>query len=172
MDVVAKQYLEQYGQEMTDPHSAAVSMITNIRRRQWSKEAREKQYSDASGVSRCRPMLDLGGQHPICENYALSAITEQPWSAMARPVSTDTKRNRLMILTLSDCQNLEECTREVLDEFDFVENAEEEYHNYGTFVRAARELIETSISYFESPHIRLLGYLEAQGFAGCHDAYE
>jgi len=78
---------------------------------------------------------------------------------------------RFVILTLSNCKNLEGCTMQVLQDFDFVPHPEESYRNYHRFSDTARKLIEYSLEYFEAPCVKLLEELQRYGFSGGHESY-
>lgn len=172
METVVKKYLEHYGFEPNvDPHTAIVDMITITRRQHWSKGPRKTQCAKASRLRVCRPSSDFAWQRPVCENYVLSANNEKLCPVMEELVDANVEKNRYMILTLSNCRDLEECSCAVLDELGFAERPKGSYNNYEKFSKAARQLIEKSISCFEVPCLMLLEYLQDQGFSGDHQSY-
>lgn len=171
MEAIAQKYLKHYGYEMRDCHTAVVDMISVTRREHWVKELSEQRCTGATRLRVCRPSCSLLRQRPVCENYVLSASTKETSPLMAELVNTDPKENRFLVLTLSNCKDLKECTKEVIDEFGFVERQKQAYCNYNEFSESAHELIEKSISYFEAPCVRLLEYLEGLGFSGDLETY-
>ncbi len=165
MELLAKRHSEHYEYEMKyPPHTAIVDMITATRKKRWDKEP-------PSDLHVCTPSLDIVRQRVVCETYVLSANSKGFCPLISELVNAHTEPNRFVILTLSNCKDMEGCTKDVLGELGFAERPKKAYRNYRRFSNAARRLIEDSVAYFEAPCVRLFEYLEHQGFSGDHETY-
>ncbi len=127
----------------------------------------------------CEPIYDCMSSKPVCETYVLSAnnknhsstIPSKTYASAVIEELKDAEPNRFVIITLSNCNELEECSKKVLAEIGFTPHPKQAYHHYRKFSNAARKLIEDSITYFEAPCCRLFEHLKQQGFKGDHDTY-
>lgn len=127
----------------------------------------------------CEPVYDCMGSKPVCETYVLSVNNKKHSSTISSKTYIsaiieelkDAEPDRFIIITLSNCNGLEECSKKVLAEIGFSPHPKQAYHHYRKFSNAASKLIEDSIAYFEAPCCRLFEYLGQQGFKGNHDTY-
>lgn len=135
---------------------------------------------DASNnLQRCEPVYDCMNSKPVCETYVLSANNKKHSSNISPKTYTSAiieelkgaEPDRFIIMTLSNCGGLEECSKKLLAEIGFIPHPKQAYHRYRKFFNAARKLIEDSIAYFEAPCCRLFEHLKQQGFKGDHDTY-
>jgi hypothetical protein len=175
-----KKYAKQTGLKTKDDyHTAITDMLYDIHKR-----GRIKVFSDTEDVissnSQCqKATCDSVYQMPICETYVLS-VNMRKYSSILSSKSyvssileelKDAEPNRFAILILSNCKDLEECSKKALVEFGFVPQPKEAYQRYRKFSKAAHKLIEESIEYFEAPCCKLFKHLKQQGFAGDHVTY-
>lgn len=175
MAEVAQKYASHYGHEMkTDPHAAVADMLFNLH-----KQYRGKTPSPG-GLYCCKWDSDSVFRSPICETYVLSVNNRRKQSSVIYSKSyvsaileelKDAEPNRFAIMVLSNCKNLEACSKSTLMELGFVPHPEKAYRYYRKFSNAARKLIEESIEYFEAPCCKLFERLEQQGFKGDQVTY-
>ena len=126
----------------------------------------------------CEPVYDFVNSKPVCETYVLSVnkkhsstISSKTHASAVIEELKDAEPDRFVIMTLSNCNGLEECSKNALAEIGFTPHPKQAYHRYRKFSNAARKLIEDSIAYFEAPCCRLFEHLKQQGLEGDHDTY-
>jgi len=179
LEFVACKYKKHYGYQIRNVTTAIVDMIAIMRRQHRSKRWCGQQ-SPTPGLSRCRPSIDFILQQPVCENYVLTPNRNELYrsrNSIAQDICpiilelTDAEPNRFIILALSNCKDLEKCTKAVLKELGFVEHPEQTYRNYKLFSLAALKLIEESISYFEAPCVQVLEYLKRCGLPSEQESF-
>ncbi len=179
LDKIAKAYHNHYGYPMADLHMGIADMIVLKRKKSWAKSTPKPRTRAQRNIHVCRTP-DHVRKQPICENYVLSvnrdtypcsckAICAEAYPIIAELVNAE--QNRFIILTLSNCFDLEKCTKEVLEHFGFEPNPERAYHDYTRFSSAARKLIESSLEYFDAPCVKLLEDLKHGGFSGYNECF-
>lgn len=179
MKKIAQAYVKHYRYVMRDLHIGIADMISIRRGQRWRKGTSKRKGMGSLNMCVCRS-FDSVRRRPICENYVLSASgressgLDEICGLNTSPITAElanAEPERFVMLTLSNCKDLEKCTKQVLQDLGFVPHSEKSYHNYRRFSDAAHKLIEYSIEYFEAPCVKLLEDLQRRGFRGGHESY-
>lgn len=183
MERVAQIFTKHYGgwKLMKKHYHTIVSATLNDTYKQYSTKAPSNvnvEDDSLNNLQCCEPVYDFISSKPVCETYVLSVNNKHSPTISSRTYTStiieelkNAKPNRFVIMTLSNCKYLEECSKKVLAEIGFTPHPKQAYHRYRKFSNAARKLIEDSIAYFEAPCCRLFEHLRQQGFKGDHDTY-
>jgi len=179
-EIAISEFKKRYGYDMREPATAIVSLIGFWRKEYDTRHGCTREMQTETEPSVTQPSLNRTCQKHICESYVLSGydcirslITAED-SAGISPLATELRepeQNRFAIMTLSNCDHLEECTTDVLQHLGFVIRPKHAYRKYRSFSKAATQLIEDSIGYFEAPCVRLMRNLRRLGFTGDHCTY-
>jgi hypothetical protein len=179
-EIALREFKERYGYDMREPATAIVSLIGFWRREYETRRGCTGEPGTSSKLEGEIRRHNQGCHRRICEHYVLSG-NDRNWSSVTpenaeaiSPLAIElggSEQNRFAVLALSNCDYLEQCTKEVLQHLGFVVRPKRAYRKYRAFSKAATQLIEDSIDYFEAPCVKLMENLERLGFAGDHGTY-
>jgi len=175
MEKIAESYKQHVGSEFDNPYRGVADMLWLIRKRLRMKSP----YRDSS-EHECGQVCDSIRTVPFCENYVLGIqnhldvpeqVADDSYIIPIKHELSGHETDRFILLTLSNCAHLTDCTEEALGELGFVERPKEDYQNYEAFRNASQKLIRNTILYFEAPCLKVSEYLQKQGFSGEHATY-
>lgn len=177
LETIASEYLKHTGHEVKFLDSAITDLIVIGRKKYQCKEGIQAHKNNKSTICKCLTSFDFMEGRIECENYVLfpdnkdmSRNTKFGKSHCAIVQEFENAEpNRTLMLTLSNCKDLYECTKDVLENLGFVVRPKEGYRDYEKFSVASQSLIEEAIAYFEAPCVRVLEYLKKRGFTGYHE---
>lgn len=163
--------------QIKHPDMAILEAIGCIRRSMRSKPPRGAEVHPA-GRLYCERLSEGIYRVPVCETYLLSPNTKKDSAYPTKKhISTireelrDSQKDRFAVVVLSNCKDVVECNKRMLEEIGFNPWPKAEYHNHRKFSNAAKNLIEDSATFFEAPCCRLYEYLQQQKLVGLHDTF-
>ena len=174
---IAKKYEERYGYDVCSPDVAILDLIQNIRKNRRRKIHQPTHNDIPRGKLQCEFPYACHFKYPICDTYLLGVNLKSGHSSESASryytqiveEFRSVESNRFLLLTFSNCKDMEQCTKDALDDIGFEPYPREAYKNYRRFSHAAKTMMQDSIEYFEAPCVKLFEYLKKGGFSGIHD---